>query len=113
MRHAWWPGTARSRENANSIREPDVIHAIRQNVCAQTMMKSRISAHVVPIDPCQMYSTMYVNCFWTPTWLGIANVTASSRTKPAITETITAQTMPKAADRDALCVSSAMCADAS
>ncbi len=33
--------------------------------------------------------------------------------KPAITETTTAQIMPTAAEREALCVSSAMCADAS
>ena len=33
--------------------------------------------------------------------------------KPAITETITDQIIPTAADRDALWVSSAMCAEAS
>ena len=33
--------------------------------------------------------------------------------KPAITETMTAQIIPTAAERDALCVSSDMCADAS
>ena len=30
LRQARWPGTARSRENAKSIREPDVTHAVRQ-----------------------------------------------------------------------------------
>ena len=28
--HSWCPGTARSRENANSMREPEVRHAVRQ-----------------------------------------------------------------------------------
>ena len=37
----------------------------------------------------------------------------SSRMKPAITETTTAQIIPVAAERDAACVSSAMCAEAS
>ena len=45
--------------------------------------------------------------------LGIANVTARSRIQPKTTETTTDMYMPTAADREAWCVSSAMCADAS
>ena len=48
-----------------------------------------------------------------PCVLGIANVTATSRTKPTITETMTDMYIPTAAMREALCVSSAMCAEAS
>ena len=45
--------------------------------------------------------------------LGIANVTASRRIQPTTTETTTAMYIPTAAMRDAFCVSSAMCAEAS
>ena len=44
---------------------------------------------------------------------GTANVTASSRIHPKITDTTTDMYMPTAAMRDAWCVSSAMCAEAS
>ena len=54
-----------------------------------------------------------MNCACTPVLLGIANVIATSRMNPAITETTTDQIMPTAAPRDALCVSSDMCAEAS
>ena len=54
LRHNWCPGTARSRENANIIREADVTDAVRQNICATQQMKSRISAQVSPIDVVQM-----------------------------------------------------------
>ena len=56
---------------------------------------------------------MYVNCVCTSTLFGIAKVIATSRMKPAITETMTDQIMPTAAERDAWCVSSDMCAEAS
>ena len=45
--------------------------------------------------------------------LGIANVTATSRTKPKITETTTDMYIPTAAIREAWCVSPAMWAEAS
>ena len=48
-----------------------------------------------------------------PCVLGIANVTANSRTQPKTTETTTDMYIPTAAMRDAFCVSSAMWADAS
>ena len=44
---------------------------------------------------------------------GTANVTASSSTQPKATDTTTDMYMPTAAIRDAWCVSSAMCAEAS
>ena len=43
-----------------------------------------------------------------PEVLGIANVTATRRTKPKIAETTTDMYMPTAAIREAWCVSSAM-----
>ena len=77
-------------------------------------MKSRNSAHFVLIDVCQMYVTMFApRVERALSVLGIANVTATSRMKPKITETTTDITMPQAAARDALRVSSLMCADAS
>ncbi len=48
-----------------------------------------------------------------PCVLGIANVTATKSTKPKITETTTDMYIPTAAERDAVRVSSAMCAEAS
>ncbi len=51
---SWWPGTARSRENANIILEAEVVEAIVQKTCASTAMKSRTSAQCVLIDVCQM-----------------------------------------------------------
>ena len=48
-----------------------------------------------------------------PSVLGTASVTATSRMKPKITDTTTDMYMPTAAIREAWCVSSATCADAS
>ncbi len=45
--------------------------------------------------------------------LGIANVTASRRIHPKTTDATTDMYIPTAAMRDAACVSSARCADAS
>ena len=50
LRQSWWPGTARSRENANIIRDADVTDAVRQKNCATTQMKSRTSAQFSLID---------------------------------------------------------------
>ncbi len=60
-----------------------------------------------------MYVTMLAPASSPPCVLGIANVTATRSAKPKITETTTDITMPQAAARDALRVSSLMCADAS
>ena len=54
LRQSRCPGTARSRENANIIRDADVTDAVRQNICATQQMKSRISAQVSLIDVVQM-----------------------------------------------------------
>ena len=43
----------------------------------------------------------------------MANVTATRRMKPKTTDATTDMYIPTAAERDAWCVSSAMCADAS
>src|SRR5437899_10868783 len=92
----WWPGTARSREKANIIRDADVVDAIVQKTCATTAMKIRNSAQLLPIESCQMCWTMNADVSDGPA-AGIRNVTATSRTKPKMTETTTDITMTQAA----------------
>src|SRR5437588_12257399 len=111
--HSRCPGTAPSRENANIIREADVTDAVVQKHCATTAMKSRNSAHRRPIELSQIDVTMKSPVSAGPFEDGIANVTATSRRNPKITETTTDITIPHAAARDACRVSSLMCADAS
>src|SRR5689334_22517304 len=77
-------------------------------------MTSRNSAHLSPMAVCQMYCTAKV--YWpaaSATFPGMANVTATSRMNPKITDTTTDITMPMAADREAFRVSSLMWAEAS
>src|SRR5438445_7547156 len=100
-RQIWCPGTARSRENANIIRDAEVTDAIVQKHCATTAMKSRNSAHRLPIAPSQIERTMKTPASAGPFAEGIANVTATSRRKPKITETTTDMTIPHAAPIDA------------
>src|SRR5262249_20751215 len=111
-RQSWWPGTARSRENANIIREAEVVDAIVQKDCAITAMKIRNSAHRLPIESCQIFWTMKAEVSEGPL-AGMTKVTATSRMKPHTTETTTDMTMPQAAPTDAWRVSSLMCAEAS
>ncbi len=54
LRHSAENGTARSRENANIIRDADVTEAVPQNSIAITVMNSRNSVHVSPRDSVQM-----------------------------------------------------------
>src|SRR5262245_60679224 len=110
--HNWWPGTAPSREKANIILDADVVDAIVQKTCATTAIKRQNSAHLVPIESVQMLWTMKPVVSDGP-FAGIANVTATSRMKPKMTDTTTDITMPQAAPSEALRVSSLMCADAS
>src|SRR6188472_2683750 len=51
------PGTARSRLNANSIREADVMHDVAQNSWAEAEMKSTNVAQSLPRDCKKMYAT--------------------------------------------------------
>src|ERR1700693_2555212 len=105
---------APSRLNANIIRDADVTDARPQKNWARQAMKSRNSAHLVLIAFCQMYCTANVYCSAVlDTGPGIANVTATSRMNPKMTDTTTDMTMPMAAEREALRVSSLMCAEAS
>ena len=90
-----------------------MIDAVTQKNCAITQMKSRNSAQFWLIDSDQLHGTRKPMFSIAPSVLGIANVTATSRTKPKITETTTAMYMPTAAVRGGLSVSSARCADAS
>src|SRR5919198_5894132 len=73
-RQIWCPGTARSRENANIIRDAEVTEAIVQKICATTAMKSRNSAQRLLIDVSQMYVTMFAPAPAAPFVSGIANV---------------------------------------
>src|SRR6266545_101919 len=111
LRQSWCPGTARSRENANIMRDADVTEAIVQKTCATTAMKSRNSAQRLLIEVSQMYVTMLAPAPAAPAVSGIANVTATRRRKPKITDTTTDITIPQAAPSCALWVSSLMCAD--
>ena len=83
-----------------------------QKHCATTAMKIRNSAHLLLIESCQMCCTMKAEVSDGP-FAGIANVTATSRMNPKMTDTTTDITIPHAAPTDALRVSSLMCADAS
>ena len=65
------------------------------------------------MDVAQIQGTTAPMLSRAPCVLGIAKVTATSRTKPKTTETTTDMYIPTAAIRDALCVSSAICAEAS
>ena len=79
-------------------------------------MKSSASAQFWPIDSAQIQGTRSPRALTVssaPWLLGIANVTATRRIQPKITETTTDVHIPIAAIRDALLVSSAVCADAS
>ena len=112
-RQSRWPGTAPSRENANSIRDADVSDAVTQKNCATTQMKSSASAQFWLIDSVQIQGTRKPMFSTAPSVLGIASVTATSRMNPKMTETTTDMYMPTAAIREAWFVSSAMCAEAS
>src|SRR4029453_3846649 len=107
------PGTAPSRENRKIIRDAEVTDAVRQKNCATTQMNSNASDQFSPIDSVQIHGTTTPIFSSAPWVLGIANVTASNRIQPNRTETTTDMYMPTAAMRDAWCVSSAMCAEAS
>src|SRR4030095_16674429 len=109
-RQSWWPGTARSRENANSIREADVTDAMRQKSCATQQMNRMDVPQLSPIAVTQLDGTMYRSNTGSA---GSAAVTATRRMKPKITEATTDMYIPTAAEREALCVSSATWADAS
>src|SRR5437588_9807883 len=107
------PGTAPSRENANIILDAAVTDAVPQKNCATQTITRRNSAHLLPSDVCQMYLTSNAPAPIVPFTSGTANVTATSRMKPKITDITTDMTTPHAAAREALRVSSLMCADAS
>jgi hypothetical protein len=97
------------------MRDADVTEAIVQNVCATTTMKSMNSAQRVLVDSVQISVTMPCPAPRRSSLVrsGIANVTATSRMNPKITDTTTAITIPQAAESEARLVSSLMCADAS
>ncbi len=95
------------------MRDADVTEAVTQKNCATTQMKSSTSAQFWLIDSAQIHGTTMPMFSSAPSVLGIAKVTASSRIQPNRTETTTDMYMPIAAVRDAWCVSSAMCAEAS
>ena len=95
------------------MREADVTEARPQKSWATQAITSMNSAHLSLVDVCQMYCTSNAPAASVPAVSGIANVTATSRTKPKITETTTDITIPTAAPRPAFRVSSERCAEAS
>ena len=106
------PGTAPSRENANIIRDAEVTDAVTQKNCATTQMKSSASAQFWLMDSVQIHGDEEAESLTTssaPSVLGIANVTASSRIQPKMTETKTDVHMPTAA-RATRCASPLRCA---
>src|SRR3954454_7060458 len=114
--HSWCAGPGASRENANIMRDAEVTEAVTQKNCATTHMKSRNSAQRWLIDVAQIQGTIgrsALTVLSASGVLGIANVTATRRTKPKMTDTKTEVHMPTATSRDALWVSSAVWADAS
>ena len=108
-----WNGTALSRDSAHRIRDDAVTSALSQKNCAATTTNSRNSAHALPSDFCQMYCTSNAPALSVPATLGIANVTASSRIQPNTPDHATEVQTPRAALREALCVSSLTCTEAS
>ena len=76
-------------------------------------MNSSASDQFWLIDSAQIHGTTTPMFSSAPSVLGIANVTASSRIQPKITDATTDMYMPTAAPRDASRVSSARCAEAS
>src|SRR5688572_1015598 len=107
------PGTARSREKANIMRDAEITEAVRQKNCATTQMKSKASAQFWLIDSAQIHGTTAPMLSSAPCVSGTANVTASRRIQPKKTDATTDVHMPVAAIREALFVSSAVCAEAS
>ena len=103
-RQSWCPGTARSRENANSILDAEVTEAVRQKNCATQQMARMNVPQLCPMAATQLDGTMYRSNTGSA---GSARVTATSRMNPKTTEATTDMYMPTAAERDALCVSSA------
>ena len=112
-RQIWWPGTARSREKANIIREADVTDAVTQKNCATTQMKSSASAQFWLIDSAQIHGTMNPMFSSAPSRARDRERDREQEDQPKMTETTTDIHMPTAAIRDALFVSSAVCAEAS
>ena len=97
-RQSLWPGTAPSRENANSIRDADVIEAVTQKNCAITQMKSSDLRPVLAHRLAQIHVTRKPRFAMPPSVLGMANVTATSRMNPKTTDATTDMYIPTAAD---------------
>src|SRR5690348_17026030 len=77
-RQSWWPGTAPSRENANIIRDAEVVDAVRQKNWATTQIASNASDQRSLIDVFQIHGTTAPMLSSAPFVLGIAKVTATS-----------------------------------
>ncbi len=104
----------RSRENANIIRDADVTDAVRQKNCATTQMKSRISAQFWLIDSVQIQGTTIPMFSSAPSVLGIGERDREEQDPPEERPMRRPTcTCPTAAIREAWCVSSAVCAEAS
>src|SRR4026209_376366 len=92
------------------MREADVTEDARQKNWATQQMNRRNVPQLSPMAETQLVGMMYRSIVGSA---GSASVTATSRMKPKKTEATTDIYIPTAANREALCVSSAVCADAS
>src|ERR1700722_14405249 len=110
------PGTAPSRLNAKSILELAVTEAMPQNAWAMTVMMRSSSAPTRDSAVSQMATGAAVFAAvaaYVAGLVGITDVMARIRIHPAMSETTIDVTMPRGAERSALCVSSDMWAEAS
>ena len=83
--HSWWPGTARSRLNANSMRDALVWHAVVQKNCPAVEISSTIATHWESIAWVKIPTTAPPPAVTASTSL-TANRNVSSRIQPPIAE---------------------------
>src|SRR6478752_782217 len=85
LAHHWWPGTARSRLNANSIRDALVWQAVVQKNCPAVEMNRISATHLELIAWVKMVTTAPPP-FDTPSASWTANRKDSNRIQPPMAE---------------------------
>ena len=83
--HSWWPGTARSRLKANSMREALVWQAVVQNNCPAVEMNNTAAAHL-EVSAWLKIAATAPPALDTPSASCTANRNASRRIQPPIAE---------------------------
>ena len=112
LAHSLLPGTARSRENANNVREQLVTQAMPQKNWPIVEIRITVSAHPDPMALVKIESEVPPASLTASTFVA-ANVIASSTNQPISADRATDCQMPFAAEISASLVSSATCAEAS